>query len=399
MAARLEIHNRSIEKRLATLRSWKIASEDKRALVTFINDLELGKVSRGCKISESRRVKYLDVLRTPLEFFGNPTSRLILKDIERFEKALSSGTLISSRGGAYAHSSRVDIRRALRVYLKWKLGVRRATALTGWFDTRQVVKTPDFLKENEIERLLKACKSAEERFLVTILFDSGARASEFHNIRFGDIELPAGNKNYVRLTLKEEYSKTKGRTISLYWKHTLEAVRDYLTERSAAGIRSEDPVFERSYTAVRLFLRRLGKKVLGRSIHYHLFRHSSATYYADKMNRQQLCIRYGWTFSSNMPDVYISRAGVDSQELDEKFTSTTVETLQQRLVKKEQEDQLKDDRIKMLENEITGMRQTYNLLVSALGLNPTLAEAEAALKHKKLNLTTSLNGKTIPRTK
>jgi hypothetical protein len=52
------------------------------------------------------------------------------------------------------------------------------------------------------------------------------------------------------------------------------------------------------YDAARMLLHRLGRRVLNRSIHYHLFRHSSATYYADKMNRQQLCIRYSWAFSS-----------------------------------------------------------------------------------------------------
>ncbi len=29
------------------------------------------------------------------------------------------------------------------------------------------------------------------------------------------------------------------------------------------------------------------------------------------MNRQQLCVRYGWRFSSDMPDVYIKRSGID----------------------------------------------------------------------------------------
>ncbi len=56
---------------------------------------------------------------------------------------------------------------------------------------------------------------------MALLFDSGARAEEFLNIRYEDIEIPEKD-NFVRLTLKEEYSKTKGRVISLYWKHSLE---------------------------------------------------------------------------------------------------------------------------------------------------------------------------------
>jgi hypothetical protein len=62
-------------------------------------------------------------------------------------------------------------------------------------------------------------------------------------------------------------------------------------------------------------------------VHYHLFRHSSATYYASKLNRQQLCYRYGWKFSSYMPDVYISRSGMENKELDVKFASTELEDI------------------------------------------------------------------------
>ncbi len=73
---------------------------------------------------------------------------------------------------------------------------------------------------------------------------------------------------------------------------------------------------------MRELLQRLGKRVLGKSLPYHLLRHSSATYYATKLNRQELCYRYGWKFSSNMPDVYISRAGMETKHLDERFAQT-----------------------------------------------------------------------------
>src|SRR2546427_4161532 len=312
MVPKIEIHDRAIASRKEGVNEWRIAAAEKKALLRFLEELELGKINKGRKISESRQSKYLDVLRTPLEHFGKPTNRLVLKDIEAFEKALSSGAIQSNRDAPYGHATKVDMRRALKVYLRWRLGPAKANKLTDWLDTRDISKTPDFLKVAEIEKLYKSCKSAEERFLIAVLFDSGARAGEFHNIRYEDIRLPEEASNHVKLTLKEEYSKTKGRTISLYWEHSLGAVRDYLHQRQSEGIRSTDPVFDNTYTAARLFLNRLGKKVLGRSIHFHLFRHSSATYFANKMNRQQLCIRYGWAFSSRMPDVYISRAGVDT---------------------------------------------------------------------------------------
>jgi integrase len=165
--------------------------------------------------------------------------------------------------------------------------------LAGWLDTRDRKKTPEFLTEQEVEQLSRKCRTAEQQYLVAVLFDSGARAEEFINTRFEDIQLPEGKENFVKLTLRKEFSKIKGRTISLYWRRNVESVSEYLKERNAAHPRPNptDPVFKSTYDAMRMYLGRLGRGVLKRRIYPHLFRHSSATYYATKLNRQELCYR------------------------------------------------------------------------------------------------------------
>lgn len=332
MNIKIPIHKRGLETRKNSLNDWKIPDSEKKDVLKFLDDCELGKVNKGKKIGESRLTKYLDLLKVPLEFFNKPTSKVTMKDVENFEKNLSSGKIKSKfKNKPYMESTKVDLRKALKIYFRWKLGPEKALSLTDWLDTREKAKTPDFLTEQEISKLFKKCRDAEQRFLIAVLFDSGARAEEFHNIRYEDLRLPEGKENFVKISLKEEYSKTKGRTISLYWKHSLEAVSDYLQERIKDGIKPDEPIFNKTYEAARRFLHRLGQSVLNKSIHYHLFRHSSATYYANKLNRQELCIRYGWKFSSPMPDVYISRAGVDSKQLDDKFTSTELGDLKTQL--------------------------------------------------------------------
>ncbi|MCX6748457.1 MAG: site-specific integrase, partial [Candidatus Pacearchaeota archaeon] len=284
----------------------------------------------------------------PLEFLNKPCSTITLTDMENFEKALSSNKLKTYKKTPYTLSTKADLRRSLKIYLKWLFGdTEKYRKLTDWLDLRTPTKTPEYLSEQEVEKLYKSCKNAQERFLIAVLFDSGARAEEFHNIRYEDIQLPEGKDNFVKLTLKEEYSKTKGRVISLYWKHSLEAIKDYLDERIKEGIKANEPVFKNTYDNSRKFLARQGKKVLNKSLHYHLFRHSSATHYADKLNRQQLCYRYGWKFSSNMPDIYISRAGMESKEIDERFTATELEDLKKQL---EQETRSKGIEIEELKD-------------------------------------------------
>ncbi len=350
---KISIHPRNLEKRISSLKTWKIQEQDKKDLFKFLNDLELGKVNKGKRISKVRQLKYLDILKIPLKFFNKQTSQLTLKDIERFEKALNSNEIKTYKKTPFTLSTKSDIRRLLKIYLKWKLGdTEKFRKLTDWFDTRVPTKTPDYISEQEIKKLYKACKNNAERFYIAVLFDSGARAEEFHNIRYEDVQLPSKNENFVQLTLKEEYSKTQGRTISLYWENTLEAVRDYLKEREQEGIKSDEPVFNNSYDNMRQFLNRLGKKVLKKAIHYHLFRHSSATHYASKINRQQLCYRYGWKFSSDMPDIYISRAGMNNKEIDEKFESTKLEDLNIKLQKQEDENKMIKENFEILQKAI-----------------------------------------------
>jgi hypothetical protein len=54
---------------------------------------------------------------------------------------------------------------------------------------------------------------------------------------------------------------------------------------------------------------KLAKKALKKRVTPHMLNHSSATYWAPKMNRYQLRAKYGLAFSSNMPDRYIERKG------------------------------------------------------------------------------------------
>lgn len=326
---KISIHDRNIEVRKEAVKSkWDISQEDKKDLIKFISDAGLGKVNKGKRISEARQLKYLDILKTPLEYFNKPTSKITLKDVEQFEKDLISNKIMSYKNKPFENSTKADIRGVLKIYFKWKFGdTERYRKLVGWLDTRATKRTPDYLTEEKIIKIYKKSSTARDRFLIAVLFDTGARAEEFFNIRYEDIELPKGNEEFVKITLKQEYSKTKGRVIPLFWTYSLEAVREYLKEREQEGIKNNEPVLKDSYDNIRVFLHRLGKKVLEQSLHFHLFRHSSATHYASKMNRQQLCIRYGWAFSSNMVDVYISRAGMDSKELEEKFSGTKIEEL------------------------------------------------------------------------
>ena len=391
METKIRVHPNGLAAKKRGLAKWRVPESTRKELLHFISELELGKVNRGRKISDAAQVKYLNMLKISLEFFRCPTTRLTVKHVEEFERALSTDRIRCKRKTSpYSHWTKIGVRKSLKVFLRWRLGPAKALGLAGWLDTRDREQTPEFLAEPEIDQLYRKCHTPEQRYLVAVLFDSGARIEEFLNIRAEDVRLPDEKENFVKITLKEEYSKTKGRTISLYWRHSLEAVSTYIKQRLAEGISAKDPVLPNTYGAVRMFLKRAGRAVLQRRVYPHLLRHSSATFYATKLNRQELCYRYGWRFSSDMPDVYISRAGMENRELDIKFTKTEIGDLKDDLVKMQQETKIKDDRIAKLENSLTELQSNFRLVAEILQKNPSIADVEAALQRKKRQATPTL---------
>ncbi len=89
---------------------------------------------------------------------------------------------------------------------------------------------------------------------------------------------------------------------------------------------------------------------------------------------------YGWAFSSDMPDVYISRAGVDSVELDQKFANAESVSVKDLLARTEQREKLKDERIEQLENTILAIQQRFDAISRELQKNPSEEKLLQAMK-------------------
>ena len=78
-----------------------------------------------------------------------------------------------------------------------------------------------------------------------------------------------------------------------------------------------EQVFNKNYDAVRMFLTRLGMKALHKKVHPHLFRHSSATYYAPKLNRQELAAR----MRESIDSAYVDASHVNIENIAKQYKS------------------------------------------------------------------------------
>lgn len=364
MEGKIRTRKSSYEDYLKQIPNWNVPKINKKDAVAFFKDYELGKITDRIS-GESTLEHYVLYLRLALEFLKKPTVELTEKDIDKFSAHLLKDKIKTARGTPFAESVKVKLRRTLSQFIAWKIKDPQKTVLLVQslkVKYRQVDKTPEFLTEREVDKLYNACKTSDERYLVAMLFSSGARSGEFFNIRKEDIELPEGSENFVKVTLREEFSKTKGRTISLYYKHSLEAVSEFLRMRIREGIEPSEPVWNQTYMATSKKLNRygimkrkgkiIGKRILDRRICSKLFRSSCATWLANRLNRQQMCYYFGWRFSSPMPDIYIARRGIRLKDVDDKLTQTEMGDLKAQLSKQVETSKIKGEEMEKLRSQL-----------------------------------------------
>jgi len=103
----------------------------------------------------------------------------------------------------------------------------------------------------------------------------------------------------------------------------------------------------------------LAEKVLKKHVNLHMLRHTSATYWAPKMNRYQLCAKYGWTFSSDMLDRYIERKGIIFEEIAQKGDVDQTTKLRK-------ENMRLMEKVETLENEYRKMRKALEFLIPVI---------------------------------
>ncbi|MBN4056934.1 site-specific integrase [bacterium AH-315-J21] len=251
--------------------------------------------------------KYMAILTRLSQEFNKPFDQVAQEDMERLILDLEEGRILSARGKPYSDETRADYKKAIKKFWKWKDGNNsQYPDLVEWIDVSVRIKEIPALSRKEIESLVDGTPSIRLKALIMILFDSGARIEELLNVRLKE-EHVTWKPELDCYTIRLEFSKTKPRTVSLPLasKH----LRAWLQVHSAKG-NPESQLFPIQYDAIRTSLYRLATRVLQKRVTPHILRHSSTTYFANKLNHYQLCNRYGWTMSSDQVNRYIDRAGI-----------------------------------------------------------------------------------------
>lgn len=385
---KISIHeNFDLERRKENLKKIVPNEKEYKKVLEHIRGLANGTLN-GTQISERRQVKIIDAFMFFFKHYRKPSSEFVKnkENAVKFKEDLLNNKIKKQNGNNYKDKTKEDFTEIIARFLedvyydvvsKWN---NRGVSFRKWFVIPASKTTPEVLTEEEVTKLYEATKSIEGKAIISVLFDSGSRIEEFLNIRFEDIEQPTMNNPYFRIDLKEEYSKTEGRKIGLYWKNTTEALSKYLAAVKKESMK--DQVFPLKYDAVRMFLSRLTKKSLGKNITPHTLRKSSATFYADKLNRQQLCIRFGWKFSSEMPDVYISRSGVDEAKVKDVLFNDDLNTMKRESKESKTKIDLQAKKIEALQLQLQEMAKGVAKILNKTDKNKGWEAGEVKLSRE-----------------
>jgi len=343
--------------------------KNSKIIDNYIQHLKLGKPILNKKrypIGDQTAKKIKAWLMRISVWINKDFEKINQKDIDQFRTRLKTDKFKQHNGKPFSSSTKRDIEyKIFRAFMQW-LG---KADLVYYVDQYNEIKEIPALSREEVERMISASK-LRDKVILAVLFDSGARAEEFANIRFSDIkDEERASKGYYMVRIR--ISKTKARTIGLFLDITTETLDAWL-EENKDKIGTNQPLVKLSYPHLRMTLQRIGQRVIKKPVHPHLLRHSSATDYCHKLNQYQMCKRYGWSMNSKMPQLYIDREGVDDEEIGTKIQEEQTGKYRKEVNKLKEQLNILQDR------EIEKDKQIQKMLSKMT----TIEELEKSLKKK-----------------
>lgn len=299
------IHNyeRLIERYIKRLDG--LCKENKNLILKFkrnciANDLSLARIS-----------KLLEQLVIISEVNPKPFSKWEREDVELIIEWIDDRL----RKEGLSLWTKREYKKTLKKFFNW-LGKKE---LVDWFTVGEIKtrKFPDeLLTEDDIKRLLDACKNSRDRALISVLWESGCRVGELGDMRIRDVEF-TDDGAWIKL-----FGKTGERTVllpfsTLYLSEWIKNHSDPFPDNWLwITLGRENYGSQMDYNAIRMLLRKIAKRAgVKKKVNPHIFRHTRATELARAgWSEVEMCLYMGWEIGSKMPRIYIHMVGRDIKQ-------------------------------------------------------------------------------------
>lgn len=344
----------------------ELSKRNREIILRYLKESALGKtIRKGQKkeIGIGRNLQVAGFLtRMCKDWFKKDLDKVIQDDMEKFILDLNSDKITTSKRvnkepKPYSSETKSNIKKFLRKFYKWLSGDNiRYPELVEWIDTSRketiVQAIPDL--DQGVLKIVELIPDLRRKALIWVGFDSGFRSTELLTCNLENLE--KREDDYFYLTCNT--SKTKPRTVAL-------ALSSKLFERwleiHPDKNNPKANLFQTSRVMFYKTMKLYSKKALGKEYTPHQLRHTSATYYAKKLDRVRFCKRYGWSYTSETPDKYIDFAKINQSKVIDLMEVDKIGE-----VKKENQD---------LKLQINQLKDDVELIKNFIKENPTIKKA------------------------
>lgn len=322
----------------------ELSQRNNKIILDYLRDSELGKtIKKGQKkkIGSGRNLQVAGFLnQMAAMWFKKDLDKVGIKEMERFILDLEHGKIKSRHGKPFKSEYKKNIKKFIKKFYKHILGNgTHYPPLVDWIDTSgeqsQIQAVPGLYQG--VWKIVEVIPDIRRKALVWTAFDSGFRQGELINCRIKDVE-KVDDTFYISC----KHSKTKPRTVSL--PHATELLQRWLNEHP----KKDDPNAQLWQTSRIMFYKTVklyGKKIHKCNVTVHMLRHTSATYYAPKLDRVTFCKRYGWSYNSQSPDRYIDFAKVSESKVADIIEGEKFGELKRELDKEKEQNKLLQDKV------------------------------------------------------
>jgi len=281
-----------------------ISKENANSIEKFLDDC----YAEG--LTKKRVVKYRGHLLNIAKMLGESFVRAKKEDIKRLVAGIERSD--------YMEWTKHDYKVTVKKFWKWlKQTEDTYPEEVRWIKTtfkKGRGKLPeDMLAQEDIRKLIESAVNIRDKAIISVLYESGCRVGELLSMRIKDVsfEEPAcairvSGKTGSRRILLVNSTPYLANWIS----HCANKNDPQAFLWACIGTKNRNKVLK--YNSVREMLISTAKKAgVKKKVNPHMFRHSRATFLANKLTEAQMCEYMGWVQGSGMPAVYVHLSGRD----------------------------------------------------------------------------------------
>jgi integrase/recombinase XerD len=261
-------------------------------------------------LSESRVRKYRATLRNLSAIIGKPFTEATKEDLKRAVARIEKSN--------YSEWTKHDYKVSIKKFWKWlKQTEDFYPEEVRWIKTtirRVKEKFPEeLLTPEEVKKMIESADNIRDKSLISVLYESGCRVGELLAMRMKDVSFE-GPACSIRLTGKTGTRRVLLVTSTPYLANWIShsPLRKDPNAFVWISIGTKNHCKRLKYESVRYLLKGAAEKAgINKKVNPHNFRHSRATFLANKLTEAQMCAYLGWVQGSDMPRVYVHLSGRD----------------------------------------------------------------------------------------